>query len=102
MSYIDEIFTRLDVQHIREFLLHGTEECKISKQSYYERLRTAEKAANSFLRSFYSSDDEYEQSTMPVFNYVSATQEVYMEIGLQCGLLLATQINRNTQTDNER
>ena len=34
MSYIDEIFRRANLQHIREFLLHGVEERKISTKSY--------------------------------------------------------------------
>jgi len=30
MSYISEIFERLHIQHIREFLLHGVEEMNVS------------------------------------------------------------------------
>lgn len=92
MSYIDEIFTRLDIQHIREFLLHGVEECNISEKSYHERLKNAEKTASGYLRSFYDGNDEYEEKSMPVFNYISVVEEVYMEIGMQCGAALAMQL----------
>ncbi|MDD4414461.1 MAG: hypothetical protein PHR14_07960 [Oscillospiraceae bacterium] len=92
MSYIDDIFTRLDIQHIREFLLHGVEECNVSDKSYYERLKSAERISTSFLRSFYTDNSDYEESTMPVFSYISVVEEVYMEIGMQCGVKLAMQL----------
>jgi len=40
MSYITEIFERLDLQQIREFLLHGVECGKVSDLSYKQRLMT--------------------------------------------------------------
>ena len=35
MNYIDEIFTRANIQQIREFLLHGTEECYVIKITWH-------------------------------------------------------------------
>lgn len=98
MNYIDEIFERADIQHIREFLLHGAEGCRINKKPYHERLITAQKTATRFLRAFYDDNDEYEESTMPVFNYVTTVEEVYTEIGLKCGIILGMQIAANTKT----
>ena len=43
MNYIAEIFNRLDLQQIREFLLHGVVCCEVSGQTYQQRLREAEK-----------------------------------------------------------
>lgn len=95
MNYIDEIFTRANIQQIREFLLHGTEECYVDKGSFYERLKTAEKNAKKLLRSFYDSDDEYEESVIPIFDYISTVESVYMEIGLTSGILLGMQFIEN-------
>ena len=43
MSYINDIFERLNLQQIREFLLHGVVCCEVSGQTYQQRLREAEK-----------------------------------------------------------
>jgi len=102
MSYITEIFERLDIQHIREFLLHGVEETEVDTRSYMERLKTPEKIMTSFLHSKFPNEKEYEGITEKVYDYASACQNVYMEIGLQGGFIQAMQMNKNTQTDNER
>lgn len=104
MSYIDGIFGRANMQNIREFLLYGVEEYHVSQKTYLERLKSAEKEANRYLRSFYDSDDEYEEASSPVFKYASVIEDVYMEIGLQCGFILAMEImtNSNPHTDAKR
>lgn len=48
MDYVDQIFDRANIQHIREFLLHGVEYDNISSESYSERLMKAEKNAINF------------------------------------------------------
>jgi len=93
MSYITEIFERLDIQHIREFLLHGVEETEVDTRSYMERLKTPEKIMTSFLHSKFPNEEEYEGITDKVYDYASACQNVYMEIGLQGGFILSMQIN---------
>lgn len=97
MNYISEIFERLSLQHIREFLLHGADETNVSTQSYMERIKSAEKVATSTLHARFPNEDEYEKIADDVNALVSATQDVYMEIGLQCGVALATQILINPQ-----
>ena len=42
MDYIEKLFSRLNLQHIREFLLYGTEAVEITEQSYRERLDTSQ------------------------------------------------------------
>lgn len=101
MSFIDEIFSRANMQNIREFLLYGVEEYEVSKETYLERLKSAERKANQYLRSLYDSDDEYGEASSPVFEYASVIENVYMEIGLQCGFTLAMEMmsNSNPHTD---
>jgi len=101
MSYITEIFERLDIQHIREFLLHGIDETEIDTRSYMERLKTPEKIMTSMLHSKFSDGKEYEEITDKVYDYATAYEEVYMEIGLQCGFVLAMQIFNNTKSPQE-
>ena len=103
MNYIDEIFTRLDVQCVREFLLHGGESAEIDTRPYKERIETAQKAATSILHYKFPDKEEYEDISGYVLDYGTACENVYMEIGMQCGFVLAMQIMNNTKrpTDSE-
>jgi hypothetical protein len=40
---------------------------------------------------------EYEEITTKVYDYAAACEDVYMEIGLQCGFILAIQVFTNMQ-----
>lgn len=104
MSYITEIFERLDIQYIREFLLHGCGEIDVDYKSYVERLETPDKTMRSMLHCKFLEEKEYEEVINKIYDYATACEEVYMEIGLQCGFILAMQIVENTkvQPDNER
>ena len=95
MNYIDDIFERLSIQNLREFLLHGVEERHVSGKSYKARIDEAEKPAIAFIRGKFPDGDEYEKITNKVFGYTTALQDVYMEIGMQCGAVLAAQLLSN-------
>lgn len=95
MNYIDEIFTRADIQQIREFLLHGVEALAIDPHTYKERLESIQKRMTARLREKYTDTEAYEEITGLLFEYVDAVEAVYMEIGLQAGAILAAQTARN-------
>ncbi len=95
MSYISEIFERLDLQSLREFLLHGIEPCKIDSRSYLERLETAEKKMRKLIHTKCPKLEKDEKIMSSILAYASQTEDVYMEIGLQCGFILAMQILKN-------
>lgn len=97
MNYMDRIFMRADIQQIREFLLHGVE-CGTDPRSYKERTESAGKRVTDRLRKAYPDPKEYEEMTDLVYSYVSAVEEVYMEIGLQAGAILAAQVCQNLKT----
>lgn len=90
MSYISDIFSRADIQKIRGFLLHGAEET-IDPRPYKERIERANKAFIDRLRRDYPNERDLEEIAGFVYNYVSVTEDVYMEIGLQIGASLAVQ-----------
>lgn len=98
MNYIDEIFLRGDIQQIRAFLLHGVEELNIDPHSYKERMESAQERVTTRLREVYPDMEEYEEMTGLLFCYVSAVEDVYMEIGLQLGAILAAQVCQNLKT----
>lgn len=92
MNYIDEIFTRADIQKVRSFLLHGTAECFIDPRPYKERIERAEKRMTARLRETYPELEEYDEITGLLFAYVGEIGSVYTEIGLQVGAILAAQV----------
>ncbi|MCQ4638685.1 hypothetical protein NE619_18325, partial [Anaerovorax odorimutans] len=96
MSYISEIFDRLDVQNIREFLLRGVECPEINPMGYQERLELAETKVREQIRKRYPKLQEDEDLMDRVLSYGSETEDVYMEIGLQCGFILAMRLFKNT------
>lgn len=95
MNYIDEIFTRADIQQVRSFLLHGTGESYIDPRPYKERIESAEKRITARLREKYPELEEYDEITGLLFTYVGEVESVYAEIGLQIGATLAAQISKN-------
>lgn len=90
MNYISEIFERADIQKIRGFLLHGAEETT-DPRPYKERIERANRAFIDRLRKDYPNERDLEEIAGFVYNYVSVTEDVYMEIGLQVGAILAVQ-----------
>lgn len=92
MNYISEIFSRLDIQQIREFLLHGVECVEISDKTYKQRLDEAGNAAIALIRQKFSDEKDQEEVTEKVYGYASTVEEVYMEIGMQCGANLVAQL----------
>ena len=97
MSYITEIFDRLDLQQIREFLLHGVECYDVSGDSYKQRLEAAEKPVIEMIEEKFEENDEIAGD---IHHYATVNQNVYMEIGLRCGAVLAAQLLSNPKKDN--
>ena len=89
MNYTFEIFNRLNIQHIREFLLHGVECFDISDKSYEDRIEELEKAVIKRVESEFPDRKESEVVMSEIYNYASAVESVYMEIGMKCGMALA-------------
>lgn len=95
MDYITEIFNRANIQDIREFLLHGVEEVQYSTKSYKERIDESRKHVNGMIYRKFPDMEENEKIMDSVLDYGSEIQDVYMEVGLQCGFMLAMQILSN-------
>lgn len=101
MNYIDEIFTRADIQQIRSFLADGVESA-IDPRSYKERLDSAERAMRARLHRDHPDPADYEEIVRYVYEYGDALESVYMEIGLQIGAILAAQAAWNMKTALEK
>ena len=91
MSNIDDIFKRLDIRQIREFLLNGMECTEISSKDCEQRLDKALKPVIEMLDKI-TDENEQEKAAEDIFDYGATIQEVYMEIGIQCGASLMAQL----------
>jgi galactitol-specific phosphotransferase system IIC component len=91
MSYITGIFERAHIQHIREFLINGVECINISDKPYKQRLEESSKSAMDMIQAKFPDMNEYDKITAEIYKYVGTVEDVYMEIGLQCGMALAIQ-----------
>ena len=92
MDYISQIFERLDLQHIRAFLLTGVECDSITDKTYKQRLEMAGEPVIKMLDNSFPDNEETKVKASDVYDYVNTTQDVYMEIGLKCGALLAMRL----------
>lgn len=89
MNYIEAIFQRANVQQIREFLLNGAETCEVNKEPYDERLIQGLDNAIKMLHTYLP--DNSEKMENEIMEATTVYAEVYMEIGLQAGIMLAMQ-----------
>ena len=94
MNCMNKVFERLDIQCIREFLLYGCDPHEIEAGSYMERLEISEKAMSTMLDGKFSDKNEREKVADVIYDYANALERVHMEIGLQCGAILVTQLLR--------
>lgn len=92
MNYTSEIFNRMNIQHIVEFLLNGTECFDISDKSYEDRIEELHKEAIGRVERGFPGRKESEAVISEIYNYVSAVESVYMEIGMKCGVALAIKL----------
>lgn len=92
MKMEHEFYRRLNLQHIRDFIICGTEAVEVNSDSYEERIEKAHVVISDLLHEYFPDESEYEKIMVPVYGYVTAVQDVFMEIGMQCGASLLIQL----------
>ena len=97
MNYIDQIFARADIQKIRAFLTDGAD-CVADPRSYKERIDSAHQALSARLHRDYPNENDLDEIISIMNAYGSAMEDVYMEIGMQVGAILAAQAAWNVKT----
>lgn len=98
---MNEIFWRTDIQQIREFLLHGVEKLNIDPRTYKKWLESTQTRMTVRMREEYPDSEGYEEIIGLLFEYVGEVEDVYMEIGLQAGAILAVQTAQSLKTSFE-
>lgn len=94
MEYVKEILQRANIKNIREFLLLGVGDEKISEQGSSEQLRESYENIHRYICEsplHMDNEDIYDE----VMQNVCQAERVHMEIGLICGFRLACQLLDN-------
>ena len=92
MSEFDAIFSRLNLQHLREFLLDGADSPEVSPLDYRRRIEEAWEPVTAAIRSRFPDEEAYEDVIQKIDLYTFAIQNVYMEVGLKCGAILIARL----------
>lgn len=92
MDYISEVFERLNLQHIREFLLCGAECIGVSDKSYKERLEESYNMLVEQMGVRFSDKDETDAVLNDICRYITTVETDYMEMGMQCGAALVIKL----------
>jgi len=103
MDGISDILARANLQQIREFILYGSEPLEISKKDYFQRIAEAREVAIAAVEEKVPNAADADALTECMFAYASAVGEVYMEIGMQCGASLSSQLlSKNEFTTGQK
>ena len=90
MSYITKIFERAQLPRLRSFLLDGVELLGAETASYEKRLKDSSNIALEAVKRYFP--DGCEPLEEVIIRSTALTGEVYMEIGLQVGAMLAARL----------
>ncbi len=97
MNYIEQIFNRCDIETISNFLMHGGEVNVKNTDSYYERTRKADGMLNDWLTEQFKSLEEIDKHSRIIYSVIGEMQSVYMQIGMQAGIMLASEFYAKKQ-----
>ena len=92
MYNIDDIFARLNLQQLQQFLAYGTECYEDYPKDYKQRIEEAWQSVDERLKKDIPDPGEYKIMTNVLYHYTTAIQDTCMEIGMQCGAVLAAQL----------
>lgn len=96
MNNLKNIFKRLHIQSIREYLMSDTDSVEIDNRPYEDRVLTQENNMLDVLRTKFHDNVEYDDVTDMILAYGNISKEVYLEIGIQCVFILAKQFLFNS------
>ena len=94
VDYVKEIFERIEMQQITEFMRHGVECIEIEEQTktYTQQIDTANRIIDERIRSTFPNWKEHEEIINLFDENILQIKKVYIEIGIKCGARLAYQL----------
>ncbi len=93
MNYIDEIFKRCNLEAVGGYLMYGDGTVEGRSESYYDRVSAADLKLDKWLKENFSEGQETDRHTGFVYSVVSEIKNVYFQIGLQAGFMLAEELS---------
>ena len=91
-NYIKEAISRANLQDIREFLHHGTEELMHSDETYERRLEKGSDAIYKRLENLYPDSKEFDEAQADLSQALTEYSNVYTEVGMKVGARLVHQL----------
>ena len=92
-EYIGKIFSRMDLQQIREFLLYGAEEHGAESEDFHARLKNgSDPIYNRLINLYPESNTERDEAANDLSQALAAHDAVYMEMGMKAGARLIYQL----------
>lgn len=92
MDNFSEIFRRLDIRYIREFLVYGEQGEDSDGRTYAQRIDRARTPLIDMITEMLTQKKEYDVMLERISRYEDEMRDVYMEVGMQCGAALAVQL----------
>jgi len=87
-----EIFKRMNLQDIRNFLIYGADEYVPDTRSYAARIKAGSNSIYKRLESIYPKGTELDAANNDLSAALDAYEEVYMELGMKAGARLVWQL----------
>ncbi|MCL2772372.1 MAG: hypothetical protein FWD71_03395 [Oscillospiraceae bacterium] len=91
-KYIKEMFTRMNLQQIREFLLTGLDLIELDKRTYAQRLDKESQHIVKWLKDNSKDEEAFDEVYSEFSNAEGAYTEVFLEIGMKAGARLLFQL----------
>jgi len=99
-TYIEDIFTRVDLSQMREFLLRGVEPIETEDQAYGVRLEKGSDAIYKRLQAVYTDDEDgLDEAYYDLAQALGSYESVFIEIGMKAGARLAHQLLLTTEPE---
>ena len=100
-NYFKGIYERANLKELRSFLVFGAEDLRCYStllekgKSYEERIEKINKETREVIDSKIQDWNDQEEVMNKVMEYVCDSDDVHMEVGIQCGFMLALQMMEN-------
>ena len=91
-DFTKDIFARMDLQQLREFLLHGVDDYKHEDKPYHIRIKDGSAAIYKRLEATYRDGEALDAANMDLCQALSSYESVYMEIGMIAGARIIYQL----------
>ena len=91
-DFTKDIFARMDLQQIREFLLHGVDDYNQTSKPYHLRIKDGSDAIYKRLGATYQDGEALDAANADLCQALSNYESVYMEIGMKAGARILYQL----------